>query len=340
MMNYESGVVRGECVGLVIQSDPTFVIIMLTDKDFFWKNFRLGTELQNSGTFIYNGIFYLDNIEYFKHEEECFEFLYNISVGIERLEKILIILLEHDSIDSQEEFEKSLITHNHLELLKRIQAKHQLNFGKTHTKFLNLLTNFYKSVRYERFNISSVYKPSQDKEKLVEFITSELKIKLTEFPIQVLENTEKVKAFLGRLIKKISISLYELIRKETARLGLYTHEIRFKSKSYKIFMEQEFEFKNERLMQREVLLFLLKSFPEDELKKFIDKITPLAFEQCHTNHYVESILNIHKDGSAKDEMLYLYEENRPSNDRLNEILAIGSNINFDFISDDYEEEFD
>ncbi|TKK63933.1 hypothetical protein FC093_23575 [Ilyomonas limi] len=306
---------------------------MLSEKDFFWKNFRLGTELQNSGTFIYNGIFHLDNIDYFSHEEDCFEFLYNISVGIERLQKILIVLLEHENVESQEEFEKSLITHNHLELLGRIKAKHQLKFCKTHNKFLGLLTNFYKSVRYERFNINSVYKPSQDKEKLVEFIMSELQVKLTEGPINVLENTEQVKSFLGRVIKKISISLYKLIRKETFRLGIFTHEIRYNSKSFKIFMEQEFEFKNERLMQREVLLFLLKKFPNDELNKFIDSITSLPFGQCHTNHYIESILNINKAGSAKDEMLYLYEEDRPSKDRLNEILAIGSNINFDYFSD-------
>jgi hypothetical protein len=312
---------------------------MLSEKEFFWKNFRLGTELQNSGTFIYNGIFSLENIEFFTHEEECFEFLYNISVGIERLQKILIVLIEHDSIKSQEEFEKSLITHNHLELLKRIKAKCQLNLGKTHTKFLGLLTNFYKTTRYERFNINSVYKSSQDKEKLTEFIITELKVELTKFPIKTLENTEQVKSFLGRLIKKISIALYELIRKETVRLGIYTHEIRYNSKSYKIFTEQEFEFKNERLMQREVLLHLLKNFPDDELKKFIDTITPLPFEQCHTNHYIESILNIHKDGSVKDEMLYLYEEDRPSKDRLNQILAIGSNINFDFFEDSDDEEF-
>lgn len=312
---------------------------MLSEKDFFWKNFRLGTELQNSGTFIYNGMFCLDNIDYFRHEEECFEFLYNISVGIERLQKILIVLIEHENVESQEEFEKSLITHNHLELLARIKAKYDLKLGKSHNKFLALLTNFYKSVRYERFNINSVYKPSQDKEKLVEFIMSELQVKLTERPVNVLENTEQVKNFLGRLIKKVCVSLYELIRKETSRLGIFTHEIRYNSKSFKIFMEQEFEFRNERLMQREVLLFLLKNFPDDELKKFIDGITPLPFGQCHTNHYIESILNINKAGSAKDEMLYLYEEDRPSKERLNEILAIGSDINFDFFSNNDEDEF-
>jgi hypothetical protein len=145
---------------------------MLSEQDYFWKNFRLGTELQNSGTFIFNGIYHLDNIEFFTFEEDCFEFLYNISVKIERLQKILIVLIEHDNSVTQHDFEKSLITQNHLELLKRIKAVRELNFGKVHTQFLGLLCNFYKSVRYERFNISSVYIPSQDKDKLVEFITS------------------------------------------------------------------------------------------------------------------------------------------------------------------------
>lgn len=311
---------------------------MLSEKDFFWKNFRLGTELQNSGTFIYNGIFHLDNIEYFRHEEECFEFLYNISVGIERLQKVLVVLIEHENVASQEEFEKSLRTHDHLKLLARIEAKHKLSFSKTHNKFLRLLANFYKSVRYERFNINSVYKPCQDRERLVEFIMSELKVKLTEGPVRVIENTEQVKIFLGRLMKKISISLYKLIRKETSRLGIFTHEIRHNSKAYKIFIEEEFEFKNERLMQREVLLFLLKSFPDDELKKFINTITPLPFGQCHTNHYIESILNIHKGGSAKDELLYLYEEDRLTKGRLNDILMIGSGVNFDYFGDIDDEE--
>ncbi|PJJ08479.1 hypothetical protein CLU83_1753 [Flavobacterium sp. 1] len=314
---------------------------MLNEKDFFWKNFRLGTELQNSGTFIYNGIFHLDNIEYFRFEEECFEFLYNISVGIERLEKILIILIEHDNKNkSQEEFEKSLITHNHLELLKRIKAERQLNFGKTHIKFLVLLANFYKSVRYERFNISSVYKPSQEKEKLVEFIISELKVELTEGPQNLLENTEQVKNFLGKLIDKISTTLYDLIKIEARRIGTFTHEIRYNSKAYKIFTEKEFDFKNEKLMQREVLLFLLKKFPKDELKKFIDSIEPLPFEQYHTNQYIESILNIHKDGSVKDEMLSIYEDERPSKNRLNDILAIGSDFNFEYFGKNEEDDFE
>ncbi len=311
---------------------------MIDERDFFWKNFRLGTELQISGTFIYNGIYSLDNMESFHNVEECFEFLYNISVGIERLQKILVILVEHDEILSQEEFEKSLITHNHLDLLKRIKLKRQINFGKTHTKFLALLDNFYKTVRYERFNISSVYKPSQEKEKLVDFISCELNIELKEELNKFLENSDRVKTFIGKAIKTITISFFDLIRVETSRLGIFTHEIRYSSKAFKIFTEQEFDFINEKLMQREVFLHLLKNFPNDELKKFIDNINPLQLEQYHTNNYIESMMNIHKNSSVKDEILQLYDNIRPINERITEIMAIGSDINFDdLIDEDYDE---
>jgi hypothetical protein len=72
------------------------------DPDYFWKNFRLGTELQISGSFIYNALYTLDNMQTFYYEAECFEFLYNMSVGFERLQKIAVILLEHDKNGHQE----------------------------------------------------------------------------------------------------------------------------------------------------------------------------------------------------------------------------------------------
>lgn len=81
------------------------------------------------------------------------------------------------------------------------------------------------------------------------------------------------------------------------------------------------------------------NYPNDGLKKFVDAIDPLPFENCHTNHDRESILNIHKDTSVKDEMVYLYEEMKPSKNRVNEILTIGSSINFDLFDEANEEEF-
>jgi hypothetical protein len=86
-------------------------------------------------------------------------------------------------------------------------------------------------------------------------------------------------------------------------------------------------------MQKEILLYLLKSLPNNNFKKFLNSIDPLPFKNCHTNHYIECILNIQKFGSAKDELICLYEDLKPSRDRLSQILAIGSEINFEFLND-------
>lgn len=65
------------------------------------KNFNMVTELDVSGTFIYEGIKQFNRIEVFLIESEIFYFLYNISVGIERLQNILLVLLEKiDSINT------------------------------------------------------------------------------------------------------------------------------------------------------------------------------------------------------------------------------------------------
>jgi len=54
------------------------------DRTTFWKNFNMGTELDVSGAFIYNGLEKLHKMDTFYHEQDVFEVLYNISVGIER----------------------------------------------------------------------------------------------------------------------------------------------------------------------------------------------------------------------------------------------------------------
>lgn len=61
---------------------------------FNYKNFYMVTELDVSGTFIYEGIKQLNRTEVFSIESEIFYFLYNISVGIERLQNVLLVLLE------------------------------------------------------------------------------------------------------------------------------------------------------------------------------------------------------------------------------------------------------
>src|SRR5215213_8026983 len=110
-----------------------------------WKNFNLGEELDISGTFIYNGLRRFYEIQKLDNSDEIFEILYNLSVGLERLLKIAIILIEHDDACSIQELERSLITHNHLALLDRVRKQESINLGKPHFEFLTLLARFYRT---------------------------------------------------------------------------------------------------------------------------------------------------------------------------------------------------
>ena len=98
----------------------------------FWKNFRLGEEVHISGTFIYNGLRRFHELQHFESDDELFEFLYELSVGLERLLKIAIVLFEHSDAADQTQLEKSLITHSHAELTKHLQS-HVDSTSQRHT---------------------------------------------------------------------------------------------------------------------------------------------------------------------------------------------------------------
>lgn len=52
----------------------------------------MGRELDIAGTFIYRAIKEFDTLTCFREECDIFHILYDLSVGIERLQKILVVL--------------------------------------------------------------------------------------------------------------------------------------------------------------------------------------------------------------------------------------------------------
>lgn len=289
----------------------------------FWKNFRLGTELHISGSLIYNALYSIDQIEYFRYEHEIFEFLYNLSIGLERLEKIVVILTEHDEKIDQEEFERTLITHNHLELLNRIKKKHTVNLGKQHIKLLQFIGNFYRSTRYSRYNLNSVYVKNQDLHGFVNFLKEELQVTEEEGMNPMVANDSRVKKFIGKLVGKISTELYDLIHKETGRLNIYTHEILTYSKSYKIFLAREFTFEKERHLQKEILVLLQSGELDDGMTKFIKSINPLPLENYSSAEYIRFLMDIRKNSDIVYEMESVLLDEPMSKERLDQVSLIG-----------------
>lgn len=302
------------------------------DPNFFWENFRLGTELHVSGAFLYDALLLLDKMDNLCYEDECFNFLYNVSVGIERLEKIAIILLEHGTETNQEEFEKSLITHNHLELINRINKKASLNIGKVHNKFLQLIADFYNSYRYDRYNLTSVFHPNQDKSKLVDFVCQELKIEAVDNPMFLsgIVIDRRIRHFIGKVISKIATQLFDIIREQASKLGLWTYEIRYDSKAFKIFTCKDYSFDDERVCQKEILIHLMNNKDsKDEFMNFIKSIKSLDLDFYENNAYVRYMFDFSKNQSIVDEIRQIYEDNKFDKKRFDNVSIIGEDVSFE-----------
>ena len=265
----------------------------------FWKNFRLNTELSISGNFLYNGLFCFDEMTSFYYEDNSFEFLYNISVGIERLQKICIVLLEHNDKTNQVEFEESLISHNLNDLHSRIVKRKKFDIGKAHNKFLSLLTKFYKSSRYEKYQIQSAYIPDQSKIQLINFLEETLDVKISVEMIGCTPNDLRLKKFIGKVIGKFCKEYYKIIKEECRRLNIFTDEVPYESKAFKIFMCEKYDFSEEKIVQKEVLKFLIQTELPSYFTDYLKTCPPLELEGYSVNYYIKHLFSFHKEYNIK-----------------------------------------
>lgn len=299
-------------------------------KEDFWKNFDLGNEVQLSGNLIYDGLLVFDQMESFYYVDEIFEFLYFISVGIERLLKVNIILIEHVDDVEQKVFENSLISHSHISLLERIKNKYPLNFERKHLAFIQILTVFYKNHRYERFSMNNVGESDKLRDKFCAFLGKCMSIKISNIDFNVTPNNNQIKSLVGKIVGEIINPLYDILYSESSRLNLYTYEIRTNSKAYKIFVEKDFTFERERLLQREIIVHLLSQETESGLQSFIkENLSPIDFDNGSENLYIKCMFNFNKCAEHVEELDARYEDLDNLEQRKDLLSMIGSDYNFE-----------
>lgn len=297
----------------------------------FWQNFQLGAEQEIAANFIYDGLRNLHEMDTLSMETEVFPVLYDLSVGLERLFKVVVVLLEFNQNTDVDALEKSLITHNHLELLKRVREKADINLGSAHTALLDLLTKFYKTHRYDRFTLQSVYDLSKDKKALHAFLHKHLQIDVTE-DIFGLDNSLRVKRFIGRTVKKITKQLYAIVQNEAFAKNIYTYEISSSSsKAAKILWgNDDILFEDEDRAMVEIFMFLQKT-KDSSLMDFTKSIKPLELDPALSSEYLQFILKRRTRSTSMimEEIETLYEELDRPGDRQQMIDAI-KNPDVDF----------
>jgi len=310
---------------------------LFPDKLWNYKNFNMGTELDIAGDFIYDGIHTLNQMDVINQDSMLFSFLYHVSVGLERLQKIVLVLFEDFNLENYEEFEKSLITHSHAELSERIYKNTQLKLNSRENEFLQLLSTFYKSARYHRFNLKSQY--SKERRMIADFIVKHIPADKVQY--HFLSNeiliSENVKKLFGKVIGSISKKYYKLIRDGCTRNRTYTYELRNGSKAQKIFLSghrnnslQEQKI-TEMIVLKELLVYLRNTKDNNSFIRFMEDIPPLDLEVACLNDNINELSKGVISQSLIDEVEHLYEENSYSVERMEMVDAIGNpNILFEY----------
>jgi len=306
--------------------------------DEYWKNFNLGTELDIAGRFLFNGLQAFHEMESFAAEEDAFEFLYSVAVGVERLLKIAVILTEHDSAVDQDAFEKSLITHTHQELVLRLRAKHDLKLQARENEFIALLGRFYSSQRYGRYSLNSVLAPAQERNELVAFLEKHLSIKIDVSGwLTITPNERKHRKFIGKIMSKIVNPVHQIIENEARRLNIYTYEIDYRSKASKIFLRKKFDFEDEDILQVELLAYFLSDEACGPNARIIrDFIKPLPFDPALEGEYLAALRSDRRKITILDELESHYEDISNFKER-RELLDVSTHENLDYGDEDIED---
>jgi len=288
--------------------------------------------------FIYNGLRRFHEMQVLNHADEIFEFLYNLSVGLERLLKIALVLLEHDDDTDQEALEKSLITHNHLELLKRVRDHCKLNLGSPHNEFLALLSTFYTSLRYDRFTVSSVYDTDREKKVLWGFLSKHLNVDLREHSgLFATQNDTRCRKYIRGIVIKISSALYEVVRDRAFELNLYTYELRHGSRAETIFLGKA-NLSTEEVLWKELLVFFMNTKTSSGYLEFLRSIEPLEFDPALAGDYLKCFQSDAAKAFIVGELEHLYGELEKPGERL-ELMSVVADPNVYFDSDeDFEDD--
>ena len=128
--------------------------------DFFHYSVVLNTEFMTAADFLFDGLESMIYVTYFQSysESKIFKAYYQIAVGIERIQKIILNLAYNQlQGDKKQEFssqiDKALYGHNHEQLnnllIQYMEIKTKLQ--KQENKFLSKLMEFYSTHRYSKF---------------------------------------------------------------------------------------------------------------------------------------------------------------------------------------------
>ena len=288
--------------------------MLLNEENLLRKSIIMANELDVAGEFIYSAIIKLDKMQHFEQVADYFYFLYHLAVGIERVQKILLFIVNDVQETELKEFLVKLKSHNHKSLHDKIMKKVNISLSKEQMELLMLLSNFYKDERYRRFDFLSY--EFDDKKILLDFICdncNNLKFDYSQGK-KILLNTIGIKEHLGRVIGRLCHKYYEAIKLESEKRNIYAYELRYGSPAEKLFCEKgrnnsyQNKVEKEKRAIKELLLYIRNSNEDNELINYMNEIDPLPLDNSLIQDYIADLCCGNVSINLLGEIDFLYKE--------------------------------
>jgi len=195
-----------------------------------------------------------------------------------------------------------------MKLADKIKQSAGLALSSQQKEFLAILARFYKTYRYNRYTLSQTRDLEKEREMLVQFLEKHLDVKIDNDGVFVTQNDERFKKFVGRLVSKICTPLYVLIKEQARRLNIYTYELRYGSKAFKIFQMEKFDFIDEDILTSELLLYFVAANNRGASSQLMLESDPLLFDPALEGEYVQALMSDGKKLYIMEELEHLYSE--------------------------------
>lgn len=268
------------------------------ERNIIELSMSLGQELEIAGSLIWEAMTKLNNITFVNNDifnsseylpEFSFMCLYDASQGIERLQKIIVLLycrLKGLLEENEEKLIKLLYSHNHQSLNDFIVKTLGLKFGKEENSFIETLTTFYNNYRYAL--LSCFPNKSND------MFYNQLNTYGKKYTGRNGNYDKFVKNKIGNCIGKLAQKYFNLICDISRKLNIFTYEIQFDSCANIVFGNESNLYK--RLCKiyeakREILYWITKKSNCFLKYKKVRKIKCLDFDKCNISEYLSEIIN-------------------------------------------------
>ncbi len=284
------------------------------DEELLKESVVMAHELDVAGEFLYAAVDKINRMDNFDQVGNDFYVLYHLAVGIERMQKVLLVIVNDVERNKIREFLKKIKSHDHMMLHSKIKEKISISFSKEQNELLRLLSKFYNTERYRRFDFWSY--DFSERDLLIEYVEKYCKELIFGYTLckKTPLNTDGVKEFLGRTIGRLCQKYYEAIEKESGKRNIFCHELRYNSAAERVFCGKEYKgsyqkkIEQEKRAIKELLLYLRNPREQNNLISHMDEIESLPFDIALIQEYVADLCNKTVSIDLIDEVDFMYEE--------------------------------